>query len=117
MQRYPLSNTIFIELQRKAAMSHSLDSEQNCLFDVTCIGRFIGPRVSNFTQTSPTTIDYHVYPSGNRVIKTVIADDFAFYDKSGDLIFFLDDKSVEIIKKVKTTWQIQKNRCNGQGIT
>ena len=40
MQRYPLSNIIFAELQRKAAMSHSLDSDGHCLFYVTCIGWF-----------------------------------------------------------------------------
>ena len=45
-QRCPLSNAIFAELQRKATTSHSLDSEQHSLFDVTCIGRFMGPRVS-----------------------------------------------------------------------
>jgi hypothetical protein len=38
MQRYPLSNATFTNLQNKAEMSHSLDSKQHCLFDVTCIG-------------------------------------------------------------------------------
>ena len=51
-QRSPLSNAIFAELQRKATASHSLDSKRNCLFDVVCIGRFIGPRVSEYAQTS-----------------------------------------------------------------
>ena len=51
------------------------------------------------------------------MIKAFIADEFAFYDKSGDLIIFLDEKSLGIVKKVKITWQIQKNRRNGQAIT
>ena len=116
-QRCPLSNAIFAELQQKASASHSLDSEQNCLFDLICVGRFIGPRVSEYAQTSPSKVDYHVYPSGKTVIKAFIADDFAFYDKSGNLIVHLDDKSVDIVKKVKITWRIQKNRRNGQAIT
>ena len=53
-------------------------------------------------------IDYHVYPSGNKVIKAFIANNIVFYDKSGDLIIFLDDKSADIVKKVKITWRIQK---------
>jgi hypothetical protein len=116
-QRSPLSNAIFAELQQWATASHSFDSEQNCMFDVACIGRFIGPRVSKYTQTSPSKIDYHVYPSGEKVIKAFIADNFAFYDKSGNLIVHLDNESVDIVKKVKITWWIQKNHQNGQAIT
>jgi len=65
-QRCPLSNAIFAELQRKASASHSLDSERNCLFDLVCVGRFIGPRVSEYAQTSPSKVDYHIYPSGKK---------------------------------------------------
>jgi hypothetical protein len=43
MLLYPLSNATFANLQNKAAMSHLLDSKKHCLFDVTCIGRLIGP--------------------------------------------------------------------------
>ena len=62
-------------------------------------------------------VDYHVYSSGKKVIKEFTANDFAFYDKSGDLIIPLDDESADIIKNVKITWRIQKNRRNGQAIT
>ena len=74
------------------------------------VGRFIGPRVSKYAQTSPSKVDYHVYPSGKKVIKAFIANNFAFYDKSGNLIVHLDNESVDIVKKVKITWRIQKNR-------
>ena len=116
-QRCPLSNAIFAELQRKATASHSFDSERNCLFDVVCVGRFIGPRVSEYAQTSPSKVDYHIYPSGKKVIKEFTADDFAFYDNSGNSIIPLGDESADIVKKVKITWRIQKNRRNGQSIT
>jgi hypothetical protein len=80
-QRSPLSNAIFAELQRKASASHSPDSEQKCIFNVACVGRFIGPRVSEYAQTSPLKVDYHVYPSGKKVIKAFTANNFAFYEK------------------------------------
>jgi hypothetical protein len=113
----PLSNQIFAEVQRKATASHSHDSKRHCLFDVVCVGRFIGPRVSEYAQTSSLKVDYHVYTSGKKVIKAFTADDFAFYNNSGDLITPLGDESADIVKKVKITLRIQKNRQNGQAIT
>ena len=71
---------------------------------MVCVGRFIGPRVSEYAQTSPLKVDYHVYLSGKKVVKAFIANEFAFYDKSGNLIVHLDDKSVDTAKKVKITW-------------
>ena len=119
IQRLPLNNKIFAELQRSAENSKSPDSEKHTLFDVTCMGRIIGPRVSEYAQTSPTKIDYHVYPSGNEVIKAFTANDFVFYDKSGHIINSqsLTDASADVVAKVKATWRIQKNRRNGQAIT
>ena len=68
--------------------------------DMTCIGCIIGPRVSEYTQTSPSAIDYHIYPSGNKVIKAFMANDFIFYNKSGDLFILQNDKSADIAKKI-----------------
>ena len=79
------------------------------MFDVACIGRFIGPRVSKYAQTSPLKVDYHVYPSGKKVIKAFTANDFAFYDNSGGLIIPFGDELADIVKQVKVTWRIQKN--------
>ena len=119
IQRLPLNNRIFAELQRSANNSKSLDSEKHTLFDITCMGRIIGPRVSEVGQTSPTKIDYHVYPSGKTVIKAFTANDFVFFDGSGHIIdsLSLTDASKDVVTKVKCTWRIQKNRRNGQAIT
>ncbi len=46
------------------------------------LSRFVGPRVSKYAQTTQDKVDYHVYPSGTRVIKAFTAYDFVFYDKS-----------------------------------
>jgi len=119
LQRLPLNNRIFAELQRSAINLKSPDSEKHTLFDVTCMGRFIGPRVSEVGQTSPTKIDYHVYPSGKKVMKAFTANDFVFFDGSGHIIdsLSLTDASSDLVANVKCTWRIQKNRRNGQAIT
>ena len=100
-----------------ATTSCSEDSEQNLLFDITCLGRFIGPRLSEYAQTSPNKVDYHTYPSGNKVIKAFIANNFIFYNKSGSTIELLDTACLDQAHKVRITWRIQKNRQNGQAIT
>ena len=47
------------------------------------LSHFIGPRVSEYAQTTQEKIEYHVYPSGTCIIKAFTANDFAFNDKSG----------------------------------
>ena len=81
--------------------------------------RFLGQRESEYAQTSPTKIDYHVYPSKKKVIKAFISDDFVFFDKSGKIIDSqsLTDESTDVVKKLKCTWRIQKNCRNRQAIT
>ena len=46
----------------------------------------LGMRVSVFAQRSPKKINYHVYHSGNKVIKAFVANDFVFHDLIGDVI-------------------------------
>jgi hypothetical protein len=50
------------------------------------LSRFIGPCVSEYAQTTQDKVDYHVYPSGTRVIKAFTANDFVFYDKRGHVL-------------------------------
>ncbi len=51
-QHSPLDSTVFAELQRAASSSHSCDSDQNLLFDILTLARFIGPHVSEYAQTT-----------------------------------------------------------------
>jgi hypothetical protein len=117
VQRYPLNSEILTKLATMAASSRSIDSEKNLMFDMTCLGCFIGPRVSEYAQTSAKKVDYHVYPSGTKVIKAFTADDFVFLDRSGHTLNLIDDSCLDQAHKVKITWKIQKNRRNGQKIT
>jgi hypothetical protein len=85
-QRSPLDSTIFTELQQAASLSHSQDSDRNLLFDMLTLSCFIGPCPSKCAQTTQGKVDYHVYPSGTRVIKAFTANNFVFYDKSGHVL-------------------------------
>ncbi len=112
----PLDSTIFAELQRAASSSHSCDSDQNLLFDILTLPRFIGPCISEYAQTTQDKVDYHVYPSGTRVIKAFTANDFVFYDKNSQVLTKIDDSSLDLAASVQITWRIQKNRQNDQKI-
>jgi hypothetical protein len=92
-----------------------LDLEQRTLFDVS---RYLGPRVSECAQTTDKNVDYHVYPSGRRVIKAFfIANNFQFIDVTGQVITGLSDTSIDVVDRVRITWRIQKNCQNNQKIT
>jgi hypothetical protein len=77
---------------------------------------FIGPCVSEYAQTTQDKVDYHVYPSGTRVIKAFTANDFIFYDKSGHILKKNDDSTLNLATSVQITWRIQKNCQNNQKI-
>ena len=116
-QRAPLDNAIFAEVKRAAKSSHSNDSDRNLLFDILTLARYIGPRVSEYAQTSQEKVDYHVYPDGTSVIKAFTLQDFVFHDARGNVISPVDESSFTQASSVKITWRIQKNRQNGQSIT
>ncbi len=56
-----------------------------------------------------------MYPSGRRVIKAFIANDFQFIDVTGQAI--TANASIEHVDRVRITWRIQKKRQNIQKIT
>ncbi len=115
-QRSPLDSTIFAELQQAASLSHSCDSDQNLLFDILTLARFIGPHVRKYAQTTQVKVDYPIYPSGTCVIKAFTANDFIFYDKNGHILTKNDNSSLNLATSVQITWRIQKNCQNGQKI-
>jgi hypothetical protein len=104
-------------LRRSAASSKNFDSVNNLLFDFLSLGLYIGPRLSEYAQTTQDKVDYHTYPSGTTVIKAYVASDFIFYDGKKHIVEILGEDSFQQIRSVKVTWRIQKNRQNGQAIT
>ncbi len=115
-QRSPLDTTIFAELQQAASSSHSHDSDQNLLFDMLTLPRFIGPRISEYAQTTQEKIDYHVNLSRTCVIKAFTANDFVFNNKNGHILKKINNSILNMATSVQITWRIQKNRLNGQKI-
>jgi hypothetical protein len=67
-QHSPLDSTVFAELQHAASSSHSCNSDQNLLFNILTLVRFIGPHVSEYAQTTQDKVDYQVYPSGGHAL-------------------------------------------------
>ena len=117
VQRSPLNLEILAKLATMALSSPSMDFEKNLMFNMTCLGRFIGPCVSENAQTSAKKVDYHVYPSGKKVIKAFTANNFVFFDSSGHTLELLDNSCLDQAHWVKITWRIQKNHRNSQKIT
>jgi hypothetical protein len=60
------------------------------------LAHFIGPRVSEYAQTTQDKVYYHVYPSGTCVIKAFTANDFVFHDKNGRVLTKIDDSSLNL---------------------
>ena len=117
VHQYPLNLAILAQLDTMASSSSSMDNKKNLMFDMTCLGCFISPLVSGYAQTSSKKVDYHKYPSGNKVIKAFTANNFVFFDKAGNTLELIDDSCLDQAHRVRITWRIQKNRHNGQKIT
>ena len=84
-------------------MSHFSDPTQ---FWYVMHWKIIGSWVSKYAQTSPSKIYFHVYPSGNKVIKEFTPNGFVSYDKSGDLFNLQKYKLTDMMaKKIKITWE------------
>jgi hypothetical protein len=113
----PLDNKIFAKLHRTAIASKCEDSVSDLLFDVVALGRYIGPHLSKYAQTTQDKVDHHTYPSGKLDIKAFIANNFIFYDEKKRVIKNLNNDSLQRARFIKITWRIQKNRQNGQSIT
>jgi hypothetical protein len=105
-QHKPSDSTVFAELQRTASSSHSSDSDQNLLFDILTLAHFIGPRISEYSQTTQDKVNYQVYPSGTCIIKAFTANDFIFYDKNGHVLMKIDDSLLVLAASIQITWRI-----------
>ena len=109
VQRYPLNSAILAKLATMALSSPLMDSKKNLVFNMTCLGCFIGPRVSEYAQTSSKKVDRHKYPSGKKVIKAFTANNFVFFDKLRHTLELRDNSCLDQAHKVQITWRIQKN--------
>ena len=117
-QLCPITNEIFVYL-----LNHARDKALQDLFEVVITDFLIiiwllGLLVSKYAQTMQNKIDVHKYPSGKWVIKAFTPLDFIIYDKNNPIINETNTvNQLTVLQKVKVTFQIQKNRENGQSIT
>ncbi len=108
-QRAWLDNKIFAKLHQTATASKCKDSASDFLFGVMALGRYIGPRLSEYAQTTQDKFDHHTFPSGKTVIKAFISKDFIFYNEKKCVIKDLNKDSLQQAHFVKINWCIQKN--------
>jgi hypothetical protein len=94
-QRAPLDNKKFATLCQMATASKCEDSVSDLLFDVMALGCYIGPRLSEYAQTTQDKVNHHTYPSGEMVIKAFIANGFIFYDEKKRIIMELNKDSLQ----------------------
>jgi hypothetical protein len=71
------------------------------------------PILCGVAQKKQTNTEEHEYASVKHVVKAFVPSDWKFYNSKGRLI----TDPMEVPKKLKMTFQIQKNRQNGQSIT
>jgi hypothetical protein len=116
-QRAPLNNKVFAQLHQTAIASKCKDSISDLLFDVVALGCYIGPRLSEYAQTTQDEVNHQTYPSGKMVIKAFITNNFIFYNEKKLIVKDLNEDSFQRACFVKITWRIQKNCQNGQSIT
>ncbi len=78
-----------------AIASKCKDSVSDLLFDIVALGRYIGPRLSEYAQTTQDKDDHYTYPSGKMVIKAFIANDFIFYYEKKCIVKNLNKDSLQ----------------------
>jgi hypothetical protein len=58
--------------------SHNKDSDDNLLFEVVALDRYIEPHLRKYAQTGQDKVDLHTYPSSTTIMKAFIAGDLIF---------------------------------------
>ena len=83
------------------------------LKDIAIVAQEVGPRAAEIVQTTETKPDYHKYPSGRRVLKSLSAKNLTFFDKQGRPVKDLENMR-DVIDSMEIEWEIQINRRNGE---
>jgi hypothetical protein len=102
-QRALLDNKTFAKLCRTSIASKCKDSVSDLLFGIVALGRYIGPCLSEYAQTTQDKVDHHTYPSGKTVIKAFIANDFIFYNEKKRVVKNLNNDSLQRACFIKIT--------------
>jgi hypothetical protein len=103
-----------LELAKKLPV----DLLETVVVDWFTLIRITGLRCSEYVQKTQSEVKKYEYSSGKCVVKAFTSNDWKFYDSKGCVINIhtLKSKPHEFPTKLKITFQIQKNRKNGQSI-
>jgi len=93
-QRSPITTKMFTAMADKAISSKE-DSIDSVIFDWFCFVQITGLRVAEYAQCYQTKVDVREYPSGKRVTKAFIANDWKFYDQKGKIECILSYKQAD----------------------
>ena len=114
-QRSPLTPEMVALIIDRGKTSPHLSIE-SLISDIVMGAREIGPRAAEITQKTAKQPDYHVYPSGKRVIKAMCADWWTGYDATDNVVHKISQDE-HLVRKMKIIWKIQKNRRNNEPLT
>ena len=115
-RRDPITSEIYAEIIRQAKEAEP-GSEKWLLGKLANVAKNIGPRSCEYAQKKANEVEYHVYPSGNKVVKAFTREDITFLDKNSRKLDVSNPESRKLVAKVRIRWRIQKNRQNGQTVT
>ncbi len=108
-QQSPLDNTIFAELRQMSESSRDKDLFNDLFFDVVALGRYMGPCLSKYAQTTQAKVNLHTYPSNTTIMKAFVAGNFVFCNSNKHIIKELNSVSLNEASSIWITCQIQKN--------
>ncbi len=111
-QRSPIKREIYSTLIDQTNTS-PVNSIEMVVADWFTVIQIKGICCEEYAKKTQTSYDEHEYPLGKRAVKAFVSSDWKIYNSRGRLIIDL----MEIPKKLKMTFWIQKNRQNGQSIT
>jgi hypothetical protein len=115
-QRSHITRELFAELLQHGAKS-ATDSLEAVVTNWFTFIRVTRLWLAEYVQKTESKVNVHNYPSGKKVIKAFLPTDWIFYDENGRVIRdHPSGKACPSPKKTKITFQIQKNRQNGQSI-
>ena len=114
-QRKPLDSKIFAEILKMSEEAGE-DSVEALVLNVCAVGRTLGWRKSEHSQTKQDKIDYHVYPSGNKVMKSINGNDVEFRDVNDKPVLIKSNTNLTRLNEGDVVFRHQKNRQNKQRV-
>lgn len=113
VQRAHLSVEMYAEILKRSKESNLLSMEQ-CIADFAILGRYLGPRLTEYAQKSYQRAEIHKFPSGKEVVKAICSEDIIFTNEHGRVVKPDNLLNIHLPTKIKVKFKVQKNRRNGE---